>query len=229
MVGGTFLLCLARWLNQSLSRRLTVIYGVCMAFAPVCVMFTIYVYTTGNLRRTNERNAQRQLALLAAELEGRLKIAESSTQAVAAYQVLHGSAVVKNFDNYTLRLLKEFPEDICFGVYFAYENLPYSDKYACPGADRRSGTTATLEYDYHKDCEWYEKPKNSHRLSYSEPYYDAGGSNVTMVSVTMPVYTKQGKFVGVAGTDVSLEAMQKMLIQVHLFRSTQKAVSLGVV
>lgn len=100
--------------------------------------------------------------------------------------------------------------------------MPYNDKYACPGADRKSGTTAIMQYDYHKDCEWYEKPKNSGRMSYSEPYYDGGGSNITMVSVTMPVYDKANKFVGVAGTDVSLDSMQKMLSETHLFQSEGK-------
>lgn len=105
MVGKRVLFGFADRLNGSLSRRLTVIYGVCLAAALVAVLFTLYVYSTNNLRKTNERNAQRQLGLLAKELEDRLKVAESSTQAVAAFQKLHEGDIVKGFDKYTLNLL----------------------------------------------------------------------------------------------------------------------------
>jgi len=212
----------AGWLNRSLSRRLICIYGLCLALALVSVLFTLYVYATNTLRQTNERSAERQLGLLAKELEDRLKVAESSTQAVAAYQKLHDGEVVKGFDKFTLNLLNQYPKDICYGIYFAYEDLPYNHKLACPGADRRSGITPLMEYDFHKNCEWYEKPKKTGAMSYSEPYFDAGGSNITMVSVTMPVYSKSGKLVGVAGTDVSLESMQKMLAETRLLHSGSK-------
>ncbi len=193
-----------------------------MAIALVVVLVALYAYSTNNLRKTNEQNVKKQLGLLATELEGKLKIAESSTQALAAFQQQYDSKIAKQFDKFNLSLLQQYPKDLCYGTYFAYEDLVYNDKYACPGADRKSGTTALMGYDYHKDCEWYEKPKNTGKMSYSEPYYDDGGSNITMVSVTMPVYSKSGKFVGVAGTDVSLDSMQKLLGQTHLFKSTAK-------
>jgi len=190
-----------------------------MALVLVSVLATLYMYSKSNLLKTNENHVRKQLGLLASELEGRLKVAESSTHAVAAYQKQFDGDIAKTFDKFNLSLLNEYPKDICYGIYFAYEVLPYNDRYACPGADRRSGITPLMQYDYHKDNEWYSKPKATGKMSYSEPYYDDGGSNITMVSVTMPVSNKAGKFVGVAGTDVSLDSMQKVLGQTHLFKA----------
>lgn len=204
---------------KSLSRRLSIIYGSCIALALVAVLVTLYQYSKSNLLKTNEQNVQKQLSLMAEELEGKLKIAESSTQAIKAFQQPRGSEVLTTWEPYLLNLLNAYPKDICYGTYFAYEDLKYNAKLACPGADRRSGNTPLMGYDYHKDCEWYEMPKASGKMSYSEPYYDDGGSNITMVSVTMPVYGKDGKFVGIAGTDVSLDSMQKLLAQTHLFKA----------
>lgn len=187
--------------------------------ALVAVLVTLYAYSKSNLMRTNEQNVQKQLGLMADELEGKLRIAESSTEAIKAYQQPYGSEVQSTWEPFLLNLLNAYPKDISYGVYFAYEGLKYNAKLACPGADRKSGNTPLMGYDYHKDCEWYEKPKSTGKMSYSEPYYDDGGSNITMVSVTMPVYGKDGKFVGVAGTDVSLESMQKLLAETHLFKT----------
>ena len=47
-------------------------------------------------------------------------------------------------------------------------------------------------------------PKTTGKLYVTEPYYDDGGSNIAMVSVTRPVTDETGWLIGVAGTDLSL-------------------------
>ena len=45
----------------------------------------------------------------------------------------------------------------------------------------------------------------------SEPYFDAGGSEAEIVSVTVPFYTADGKFGGVAGADLSLDLIRAIV------------------
>src|SRR5207244_3917030 len=76
---------------------------------------------------------------------------------------------------------------------------------------------AILHYDFHQPRQdWYRGAKQSGRLHVTEPYYDSGGSNITMVSVTQPVYDRRGRFVGVAGTDLSLAGMRDLVRDIHL-------------
>ena len=45
----------------------------------------------------------------------------------------------------------------------------------------------------------------------SEPYFDAGGSDAEIVSVTLPFYTADGKLRGVAGADLSLDLIRAIV------------------
>ena len=45
----------------------------------------------------------------------------------------------------------------------------------------------------------------------SEPYFDAGGSEAEIVSVTVPFYSADGKFEGVAGADLSLDLIRAIV------------------
>ena len=71
---------------------------------------------------------------------------------------------------------------------------------------------ATLDYDFHDARQdWYAGAKSSGKLHITEPYFDDGGSNITMVSVTRPVNDANGRFFAVAGADISLDDIQKHL------------------
>jgi hypothetical protein len=48
------------------------------------------------------------------------------------------------------------------------------------------------------------------------PYYDEGGSDIEMISITRAVYDSQGVFIGVAGADVALTEMRKIVRKMHV-------------
>ena len=56
----------------------------------------------------------------------------------------------------------------------------------------------------------------------SEPYFDAGGSDAEIVSVTLPFYTAAGKFGGVAGADLSLDLIRAIVTSLR-FRPDKTA------
>ena len=62
----------------------------------------------------------------------------------------------------------------------------------------------------------YWGAKKSGRLTVSEPYFDEGGSDVTMLSVNAPVFGTDGQFLGISGVDISLADMQQMIRKVDI-------------
>src|SRR5262249_45396459 len=94
----------------------------------------------------------------------------------------------------------------------------WSDPYAMPWVDRKSWPDTTrLLYDFHEaKQEWYNGPKRTGKLYVTEPYYDEGGSDITMVSVTLPVYDARGGLIGVTGADIALDRLGPMVSLLHL-------------
>lgn len=64
-------------------------------------------------------------------------------------------------------------------------------------------------YDYFQQ-EWYTAPITAQGLVWSEPYFDAGGANVNMVTASIPV-RYQGKRVGVATADVEIDTINHFI------------------
>ncbi|MEN9657471.1 MAG: hypothetical protein RL571_936 [Pseudomonadota bacterium] len=64
---------------------------------------------------------------------------------------------------------------------------------------------------------YYTAPKNSGKLSVIEPYVDTD-TKVLMMSFALPLQS-QGKFIGVAGSDIPMAGLQKILSQVKVFDS----------
>ena len=113
-------------------------------------------------------------------------------------------------------LLDAVPPEDAYGVYEAFERKHYTDDLAYPWVDRKSTPGPVLpKYDYH-DTEWYKGAKQTGSLFISEPYFDRGGSNITMVSVAKPFFDATGDLLGVAGVDVSLDLIRVFASYLHL-------------
>ena len=113
--------------------------------------------------------------------------------------------------DYLAAMLDAMPKDDVYGIYLAFEHKKFSEPLAMPWVDRRSWPRATIvQYDYHDaKHEWYQGPKRTGKPYVSEPYFDEGGSDIAMVSVTRPVRDAGGRFIGVAGADLSLQNISR--------------------
>jgi methyl-accepting chemotaxis protein len=114
---------------------------------------------------------------------------------------------------YLAAMLDAQPRDDVYGLYIAFERMNWRDPRAMPWVDRASCPRAGIvQYDFHDARQdWYAGAKRSGKLHITEPFFDDGGSNITMVSVTRPVNDTSGRFFAVAGADISLEDIQKHL------------------
>ena len=76
-------------------------------------------------------------------------------------------------------------------------------------------------YDY-TDMLWYSRPRDSGKSVVEGPYIDLYGTNMYVLTFTVPLYV-QGRFIGVAGLDLSLHTVERLLIR-SLMRLEHEAV-----
>jgi len=115
-------------------------------------------------------------------------------------------------------LLKHSPMPAIYGVYMARDSKKWQDPDSDPWVDRKSyPNPARLKYDFHDESQdWYMGAKEDKRLHVTQPYFDAGGSDIDMISITKPVYSAEGTFIGVAGVDVALDEMRKIVRKINI-------------
>lgn len=119
---------------------------------------------------------------------------------------------------YLANLLAEIPVPECYGCYLAFEEMKWNGPMAMPWVDRKSWPKPVIvNYDYHDPkWEWYNAPKILGRMNVTEPYFDDGGSNITMVSINLPIYGKNRSYIGTSGADIDLERMREIVRKIRL-------------
>lgn len=75
---------------------------------------------------------------------------------------------------------------------------------------------ATPEYAY-RNQDWYRIPRDSGRPRWSEPYFDAGGGEIWMITYSAPFRVRpQGPVRGVVTADLSLGWLRQLLDSLHV-------------
>lgn len=125
-------------------------------------------------------------------------------------------------------LLKYSPMPAVYGLYMSREAKDWRDPDSNPWVDRKSWPLpARLKYDFHDaHHDWYRGAKEGKGIHVTLPYFDAGGSEIDMISITKPVYSREGNFIGVAGVDVALDELRKIVRKIHI-RDYETDLSLG--
>lgn len=135
------------------------------------------------------------------------------TEGTAVRQQVLGHEPAPRTLEYLAAMLNDQPADEVYGLYIAFDRMSWRDPRAMPWIDRKTWPKAgVIGYDFHDPKQiWYAGPKQSGRLSITEPYFDDGGSNIAMVSVTRPVNDQAGRFFAVSGADIPLDGLQRRL------------------
>ena len=142
-------------------------------------------------------------------------------RSIAARQQGLGMGPADDWQPFLSQLLAGQPPQEVYGLYMAYDQRRWQDPNSIFWVDRKSWPGLTVvKYDFHDPRqEWYSGPRNSGKFHVTEPYFDDGGSDITMVSLTVPV-SADGRFVGVAGADLSLdrvkELVQRIRVRLHM-------------
>jgi len=75
------------------------------------------------------------------------------------------------------------------------------------------------DYDYFL-LDWYLIPRELNRPMWSEPYFDEGGGNVLMTTLSVPFLRGESKtFAGVVTADISLDWLKAMVAKISVYNS----------
>jgi signal transduction histidine kinase/CheY-like chemotaxis protein len=191
--------------------------------AVACAVLAVAVWMNYSIGRRalvaqTEAEALQQIRSATQELDDFVAKIGMLSRGIAARQRAIGPRPDPEIIPYLAELLKEVPADEVYGVYLAFDGMRWDEPYAMPWVDRKSFPHHTqVKYDYHDPkWEWYNAPKQTHRFNVTEPYYDDGGSDITMVSLNAPIIAADGRYIGTAGADLSLDRMMAILKRIRL-------------
>lgn len=214
---------LPRFIRRSLARELSVLVGGAAGLA-----LGITVLTNYQLRRTAlvdqlTTRAADDLGNAARSLDELVRRVAMTPRAIADRQRSTGQGVLTDWRPFLGALLEDESSEEIFGIYFAYADRPWEAPDAIQWVDRASyPSLRRIGYDFHApDVEWYTGGAAAERLHVSEPYYDADGSNIAMVSLTVPARV-QGRLIGVAGADLALARVNQLVRGIHVRLGTEE-------
>jgi PAS domain S-box-containing protein len=201
---------------RSLSKTLTVavIFATCVIL--VITIWFSYSQARNALEQQSNAEALKQVQSVVDQFDAYLDRVAVLPRAITARKEATGGDAASGIVPFLARLLDSLPTEEAFGVYLAAEGITTGPD-AMPWVDRNS-YPKVLEpkagpRDRSKD--WYAGPQKSGQMYISEPYFDAGGSDAEIVSVTIPFYSPAGKFQGVAGADLSLDLIRLIVNSLH--------------
>jgi len=203
-------------------------FWTALVASAVLVALLVLYYTASRdriLRQTNE-HALIEVELHAVEIDALVGRVAALATAMANRQALRGRDPAPDVLAELRGLLDRFPREEIFGVYYTFEGVDYRDPKSMPWVDRNAYPERVVNrnpYDEDKESTvWYWGPKKTRQLCYTEPYYDEGGSDVTMFSVNTPILGADGTFHGISGVDISLDAMRDLMRKVDLDLARQE-------
>ncbi|MGQ9902542.1 MAG: methyl-accepting chemotaxis protein [Fimbriimonadales bacterium] len=201
-----------RQFNRSIVWMLVLSIGCATAVVLALNSWIIYNTSRQTLVRTTEASGKQMTAKTAQEMSIYLKQLGNVPTVMAEFHNRLGTAPYKTTITSLASVLQSQPGEVV-SAYYSYEDRYPPDPTRLPIVTRASypnAHTVDDSYDQHDaDQEWYQKAKKTGKLAITEPYYDDGSVNETMVSITVPMYDPKRRFYGVAGVDVTLEGLVK--------------------
>jgi signal transduction histidine kinase/DNA-binding response OmpR family regulator len=210
---------------RTFARKLQVYIG-----AVACSVLAVTVWLNYSASRTaleaqTNQEALKQVKAAAEQLDAFVNRIGMLARAIAARQRAIGPRPDPGVLPYLEQLLRAVPAEEVYGVYVAFEGMRWNEPLAMPWVDRKSfPNPAQVQYDYHQPrWEWYNAPKATRRFNVTEPYYDEGGSNITMVSLNEPIIADDGTYIGTTGADLQLDRLMSIVNDIHLRTTTGQA------
>ena len=199
--------------NRSIARRLQVGVGVASALALGLTVWFNYRAARTELEQQTNAKAMTQIRAAARQVDDFIARMGMLPRSTASRQRSVGREPDPGMVPFMAQLLAQVPTNEAYGLAMAFEDKDWRATNAMPWVDRRSWPKQVrLDYDYHDPkWEWYIGPKTSRTFYVSEPYFDEGGSEITMVTLSVPMFDVASNFFGVATVDLSLDRLRAMV------------------
>jgi HAMP domain-containing protein len=199
--------------HHSIARRLQL--GVGIATALVLGLTLWFNYRTGRaeLERQTNGKAMTQIRAAARQVDDFIARMGMLPRSTAGRQQAVGREPDPGMVPFMAQLLARVPANEAYGLAMAFEDKNWHDTNAMPWVDRKSWPNPVrLDYDYHDPkWEWYSGPKRTGSFYVTEPYFDEGGSEITMVTLSVPMFDAGSNFFGVATVDLALDRLYAMV------------------
>ncbi|HTY88552.1 MAG TPA: PAS domain S-box protein, partial [Candidatus Acidoferrum sp.] len=199
--------------NHSIARKLQI--GVGFAAGLVLGLTVWFNYRTARNELEQQTNAKAisQIRATARQMDDFIARVGMLPHSTASRQQMLGRDPDPGMVPFMAQLLAQMPTNEAYGLAMAFEYKDWRETNAMPWVDRRSWPNQVkLDYDYHDPkWEWYTGPKTSRSFYISEPYFDEGGSEITMVTLSVPMFDTASNFFGVATVDLALDRLREMV------------------
>lgn len=206
--------------HPGIARQLQFFVALAAALAVGITAWTNHRLGRAELLKVGNDRAITEVTDSARELDELFARIAMLPRSIAALQQAYGNEPDPGMVDFLRELMARTPAEDVYGLYIAYEHVD-----SLLAFHRKFWPQQTpLEYDYRAPGqEWYHGPKSTRALFFSEPYFDAGAGNASMVSLTMPVIGKDNELLGVAGADLALEQVQEMVGRIHISLHSDEA------
>ncbi len=213
---------------RSVAQKLSLYIGAAICLVLIISASYIYFHDCNALINLANNEAVKQVEAGAQRIDDVALSVSSVTESLVAYQEALGEFPESNTGDFLVNILKTRSPLEVYGIYIAYDRMDWKKKDACLAVHRKGWPKLTpVLYDFHDPRqEWYSGPEKSGKLYVTEPYFDDGAGDITMLSITAPIFDKKGNFVGVAGSDMSLEAIRSLVDRIK-FRSDLTGTDFG--
>lgn len=205
---------------HSVAQKLCLYIGTAICLVLIISASYNYFHERDALMKLANNEAVKQVEAGSHQIDAVAFSVSSVTKSLVAYQEALGDSPIPTTGAYLVDILDMTSPSEVYGVYIAYDKKDWKKSDACLAVHRKGWPKLTpVLYDFHESRqEWYNGPKKSGKLYVTEPYYDVGAGDITMLSITAPIHDRSGGFIGVAGSDMSLEAIRAFVDGVR-FRS----------
>jgi signal transduction histidine kinase/DNA-binding response OmpR family regulator len=206
---------------RTFTRKLQWAVGIAACAVLASAAWLNYKSSVRAIEEQTESEALKQVGAAAVDLDDFIRKVGMIPKGIAARQEAIGPYPDPGIIPYLASELASVPASEVYGIYLAFEDMKWNEPLACAWVNRATfPNEGHIGYDYHLDKqEWYVGPKRTRQFYVTEPYYDDGASNITMVSVMAPVIAKDGRYIGSAGADVALDRLVEIVKALHLRRS----------
>ncbi|BDI29176.1 hypothetical protein CCAX7_12270 [Capsulimonas corticalis] len=208
----------------------TIAQKLCLWIAlATCTVLTVtswvsYATSRNALERQTDAQATIQAESAAQGVDSMIAQASIMARAIGSRQEVTGVESMKTLVPLFAKILENTPKDQAYDAYVAFDAIKYTDPNSVPIVTRTSWPNAgpNASYDFHApDQDWYAGPKSTGQPYVTEPYFDDGATNVSMVSCTYPIFDARHKFFGVSGVDMTLDGIQQSIAGVRLLKDPQ--------
>ena len=204
-----------RYISQSLTKRIGfgILVGMLVIF--VVAMGWLFIHSREMVKQEAFARAERILENTGLHVATYLNEVEVATNSF--YQTVQTNMNPDSLLSYSRRIVELNPNINSCSITTEPNYFPQYGRYFSAYSLRQGDSIVTVsegEYEYY-DKEWYKSPREAGKAVWVDPYNDLNegtlSSSDMIASYSMPIYDRQGRFIGVISTDISLPLLSRII------------------